>query len=176
MKDKIKIESCSFDLVLPIWQNYLWPGRKTPIESFSALKRTGGINLDYKNRDLYFFSAVKMIHNEHGEDLSKPALMGVVSGHQTENYEFRLRGLYVFEKYRNQGVGHALLQEVESKAILLQSRLMWSLPRKTNFIFYQKNGFKQVSDWSHEYEFGPNCTAVKELDAVHSTLRSPVVV
>lgn len=167
MKVKFKIERCTFDLVLSVWKDHLWPDRKTSIEPYSVLKLNGGFDMDYKNREVYFFSAKKIFDNTKSVETNttndKQEIIGVVSGHQTVASEFRLRGLYVFEKYRKQGVASALVKEVESTAYLLKSRLIWTLPRKNNLIFYQKNGFKQVTDWSDEYEFGPNCVATKEL-------------
>lgn len=160
MKNKlIKIESSTFALILPVWRDYLWPDRKTLIEPFSVLKFCGGFNMDYKNRTCYFFSAKNMSeqHGPIGE------LMGVVSGHGTEAQEFRLRGLYIFEKYRNHGVARALVQEIERRALLSEACLIWTLPRKANLAFYVKQGFTQITDWSNEYEFGPNCVAAKHI-------------
>lgn len=179
---KFTITECEFTDVLPFWRDRLWPGRKSPIEPYSALGRDGSINIHYAKNQVWFLKAVCAeftqeavvtrnfnqgpVVTRNSSDMglclpSQATIVGVTSGHFTEPREFRIRGTYVMPQYQDHGVGRQLIEKIIEIAVTNQAKLVWTLPRQNSFSFYKKCGFEQATDWSNDYEFGPNCVAQK---------------
>lgn len=95
-------------------------------------------------------------------------LAGVNSGHacaeiKTYGKNYRSRGLYVFEKYRNMGIGTALLLATSEQARKERMKTIWSYPKNTSWNTYSKAGYSLASDWEIS-ETGTNAYAYSILD------------
>jgi GNAT superfamily N-acetyltransferase len=99
------LEKISFDQILPIWNNYLWPERVSEITPTSAMCYLGGYDLVNMDSMPTFFAY--MIEGE---------IAGVNSGHMCKDNDYRSRGLYVFEKFRGRGIGTILLKDTIEQA------------------------------------------------------------
>ena len=95
----------TFEEVYPIWNEELWPGRVSKIESMSSLywKQPREIIKDSSIFDKYTpsFFVIK-------EDNK---IVGVNSGFRTDERIYRSRGLWVREEYRTKGYGKTLLMQ-----------------------------------------------------------------
>jgi len=171
------LEECRFEDVLPIWQASLWPGRLSKIESNSAMKWLGGIDLELMKAPASFWRV----------RLKKENLdVGVLSGHfggliDIENHgtgrlaetvrqvrSYRTRGLYVEPKFRAHGASKILMAAALEQAKRETCEVAWTFPRQSTMPVYEKLGFKMVSQWIGENdpgagEFGPNCYAIRYL-------------
>lgn len=130
------IKIVSFNDVLPIWKNHLWPDRKSEITSNSAMCFLGGYDLVNMNTSPTFFAY--MIDGE---------IAGVNSGHMCKDNEYRSRGLFVFEKFRGRGIGTELLKATIEKAREEGAALCWSYPKDTSRKTYESAGFALVSEF-----------------------------
>ena len=146
----------TFDEILPIWRDHLWKGRKTDIKPTNGLKFLGGFDKEIEKNTPTFVGAY--INNK---------LVGVNSGHATNDSEYRSRGIYVLPEYRGQGVAQELLQSIEDQAVVEKKVTLWSMPRASALKTYEKFGFEVVSDYFDDMEFGPNCYVVKLLEVSH---------
>lgn len=147
-------EEVSYDDVLPLWEEYLWPGRESRIGPMSSMLYYGGYNLDiYGIYEPTFFG---IYDNEE--------LVGVNSGHRTDYNAYRSRGLYVNPSFRGLGIGKRLLLATCNKAREEQCNFAWSMPRKGSEFAYTSVGFELTSDWFNEgVEFGPNAYCIMYL-------------
>ena len=130
------IVEIDFDTILPIWRDYLWPKRESPIEPTSAMNFMGGYDLKNMCSLPTFFAY--MIDGE---------IAGVNSGHMCKDNDYRSRGLYVFEKFRGKGIGAELLKATIERAKEEGAALCWSYPKDTSWNTYAKAGFVLVSDF-----------------------------
>ncbi len=146
----MEIRKINFSDILPIWENNLWPGRKSPIKPVSTIQFMGSYDMSLKKSKPTFFGA-----------FVNDKIAGVISGFKTSEEMYRCRGIYVFEKFRGRGYSQKLFLSCEAQALEERSVSMWSLPKKEIISVYQKFGFIKVSEWIHEYEFGPNCFVKK---------------
>jgi GNAT superfamily N-acetyltransferase len=151
--DRLSIKEIDFEQVLPIWENFLWPNRTSKTSPMSSMCYLGGNDMDiYKKYKPRFC----------GLYIDKE-LVGVNSCHQTSDTQMRLRGIFLFEKWRNRGLGAHLFKFVDDSAALANCAEIWSFPRLERRRSYEKAGYKMVSDPVHTGEFGPNLYALKEL-------------
>ncbi len=173
------LEDCQFEDVLPIWQAKLWPGRISKIESNSAMKWLGGIDLELMQAPASFWR-IRLAENQF--DKTEPPVIAVLSGHfgglissDNENIDskklvrgFRTRGLFVAPEFRGMGAASAIMNAAFIEAKRSGCEVVWTFPRKTAMPAYEKMGFKMVGSWVGENdpgagEFGPNCFAIKHL-------------
>lgn len=155
MRNNKVIRKVQFSVVLPLWE-LLWPHRKSKIEPISYINPNGEIDMSI-GQYLATFWGILSKENK---------LIGVVSAHQTEKRVFRLRGLYVIDSFRGQGLASKLINHVCEYTKKKGAMEIWTLPRKTSWPVYQKIGFKLYTDWINDkYEFGPNAFAKKNLFA-----------
>ena len=84
-------------------------------------------------------------------------IVGVNSAHRSSEKEFRSRGLYVFEKYRNKGIGKKLLEYSIDLGKLEGCKTCWSVPRKTALSTYLAAGFNQTTDFFKTETSDENC-------------------
>lgn len=140
----------TFEKILPVWRDKLWPGRESAIEPVSAIDEDGSINMEIMNSNPVFIACTE---NEN--------IIGVVSGFKTGE-KFRSRGLWVSENVRNSGVGQGLMLELEKVARSQRCSAIWTMARNDAFPFYEKAGFikKKVIT---QYEFGPHVICEKTL-------------
>lgn len=132
----MSVKQITFDEVLPIWKNYLWPDRVSEITSNSAMCFLEGYDLFNMQTIPTFFAYV--IDDE---------IAGVNSGHMCRDNEYRSRGLFVFEKFRGKGIGTILLKATIMQAQEEKAKMCWSYPKLTSWSTYQKAGFVLASDW-----------------------------
>jgi GNAT superfamily N-acetyltransferase len=148
------IQRIDWNTILPVWRDRLWSGRKTDIKPTNGLKFLGGFDKNIEKNDPIFVGAYV-----NGK------LVGVNSGHATNQSEYRSRGIYVFPEYRGRGIAQELLKAIEKQAIAERKGTLWSMPRASALKTYEKFGFEVVSDFFDDMEFGPNCFVVKLLEA-----------
>jgi GNAT superfamily N-acetyltransferase len=146
------IQEVSFEDVLPVWQFQLWPGRKSPIESVSAIDEYGNINAEIMNATPHFLGCYQ----------SAGTLIGVVSGYSTSKKSFRSRGLWVDQNHRHHGLGSTLINHLQKRALQLNHHYIWTMARHSSLSFYQKIGFVSTREL-HQYEFGPHFICTKNL-------------
>ena len=143
----------TFEEVAPVWQQHLWDS-KYKFESTSSMLFLGGYDVEIpKKYTPFFWKAV--CDNE---------LAGVVSAHQTSSKHFRIRGLYVFEKFRRKTIASDLILLGYEKASTFDVDIIWAAPRKTNVSLFEKMGFERKSEPTSEgFLYGPNCYVSKTL-------------
>lgn len=144
----MKIESITFEQILPIWQEFLWPNRDSAIEHFSCLE-FGKHPYEY-NTDFKYSSFIGLGIFDQGE------LIAVNSAHQT-NDSLRSRGLYVTPNYRGCGLGKLLLEQTIQIGKDKNLEFTWSMPRKTSIKAYQAAGFGRTSVWFSTETSDSNC-------------------
>ncbi len=135
----LEIKRISFDEILPIWEKFLWPNRNSPIETHSAILFNTypyQYNTAMFDIEAQFFGAY--INNE---------LAGVNSGHLIGDNTYRSRGLYVFDEFRGQSIGRALLSATIDYSVAKNADFCWSIPRSSAIKTYLNAGFKITGDW-----------------------------
>ncbi|MBN8539874.1 MAG: GNAT family N-acetyltransferase [Deltaproteobacteria bacterium] len=174
------LEECRFEDVLPIWQAKLWPGRISKIESNSAMKWLGGIDLQLMQEPASFW---RILVSKKKINEPEPSVIAVLSGHfgglipapNVQNSDsanlmrsFRTRGLYVAPEFRGLGAASAVMNAAFTEAKRTGCEVAWTFPRKSAMPAYEKMGFQRVGPWIGEKdpsagEFGPNCFAIRHL-------------
>jgi GNAT superfamily N-acetyltransferase len=145
------VQQITFEQILPIWKNKLWPNRVSKIETHSAMTWPSShpnqpYDMNAFNYPIYFFGSYK-----------NDRLIGVNSGHLTSPTEFRSRGLWVDPEFRGMGLAKQLLEKTIQQAIQSNASLIWSLPRITSLDTYHSVEFTTVGEVINEgVEFGPN--------------------
>lgn len=130
------INLISWETIKHVWTDHLWTKRESPIEPNSAMNFLNG----YSSYNLHTTPTFL------GYFVDKE-LAGVNSGHMCENNQYRSRGLYVFDKYRGQGLGVKLLLATINQAKNENADMIWSLPRYTSWNTYSNAGFVLSSEW-----------------------------
>ena len=131
----------SFDTILPIWQDKLWPNRQSAIEPMSAM--TWPFEGAPDPIDMNIFNYMPTFWGVYIDD----KLVGVNSGHRTDHTQYRSRGIWVDPDYRGRGIAQQLFTLTEHQALVEGSLLLWSIPRKTALPAYTKFGFETVGDY-----------------------------
>ena len=131
------IETITFEEILPVWRNHLWPDRTSTIESNSAMCYKDGYDMFNMNTIPTFFAC--KINNE---------IAGVNSGHMCKDNHYRSRGLFVFEKFRGMGIGTKLLIATIEQGRKENAHMCWSYPRDTSWRTYSSAGFLLDGEFS----------------------------
>lgn len=131
------IETITFEEILPIWRNHLWPDRTSPIESNSAMCYKDGYDMFNMNTTPTFFAY--KINNE---------IAGVNSGHMCKDNHYRSRGLFVFEKFRGLGIGTKLLIATIEQGRKENAHMCWSYPRDSSWKTYSSAEFLLDGEFS----------------------------
>ena len=159
------VEESSFEEIFEIWDKKLWPNRVSKIEERSALKWTSNLYLTWgnieikKDRKSIWENKTTFWKITDGD-----IIVGVNSGFKTENTIYRSRGLWVHEDYRGYGLSTQLLKATLEQAKNEQCSHIWTMPRKSALVAYEKVGFRKIGKWFDEtVEFGPNCLAIMKL-------------
>ena len=145
------VHEITFQEILPIWQNKLWPNRVSTIETHSAMTwpythPNQPYSMDIFSYPVTFFGIY-----------DQKRLIAVNSGHLTTHTEYRSRGLWVDPAYRGMGLAQTLLSVTVERARQEGVDMIWSIPRLTALPAYKKVGFKTVGNIIDEgVEFGPN--------------------
>lgn len=129
------IKIITWEEILPIWKNQLWPNRTSPVETNSAMCYLQGHNMSNMITHPTFFGYIQ-----------DNKIVGVNSGHACED-NYRSRGLWVEPGYRNQGIGTILLKATIDQGVSEGFDLIWSYPRNTSWPTYRSAGFKLTSKW-----------------------------
>lgn len=137
--------------IYPIWKNYLWPNRTSPIEPNSAMCYLGEYDMFNMSTQPTFFAY--MIDDK---------IAGVNSGHLCNNQQYRSRGLFVFDEHRKKGMGTQLLLATIEQARTENAQLCWSYPRQDSWRTYEKAGFRLQSEFKPD-ENGLNAYCSIEL-------------
>ena len=142
------IEKISFDEILPIWRDHLWPDRTSPIESNSAMVYLEGHDMFNMTTNPTFFA-----YKIDGR------IAGVNSGHKCSKGHYRSRGLYVFDEFRGLGIGVKLLLATIDQGRKENAVICWSYPRETSWKTYDIAGFELASKFEIS-ETGTNAYCV----------------
>ncbi len=149
----IQCKESNFKEILNLWQK-LWP-KRNDIRPMSSLL----VNLDH---DMSIYDNYKPKFWALYSNNRVP--IGVLSGHKTSQVDYRIRGLYVKEDYRNNNYSKLLLEKALNQAHSESCQTIWTLPRKNSLFAYENYGFKKTSDWFDEkMQLGPNCVCVLKL-------------
>lgn len=135
----MKITHISWNEIAQVWRFQLWPGRRSPIESHSAMTWPWTSDSDY---DMQIFNQPVTYWGAYENHI----LVGVNSGHGTTDSEYRSRGLWVDPDWRFRGTGTKLLKHTCNYASDQGYAMIWSLPRVSIIKTYQSAGFKEVGD------------------------------
>ena len=131
----------SFEDILPIWENKLWPNRESAIEGVSAMTWPYEGNPDPIDMNIFDYQPTF-----YGVFMDNK-LVGVNSGHRTTDTQYRSRGIWVDPDYRKRGVAQLLFVLTEHQARIEKCEMMWSIPRKTALTAYTNFGFTTVGDF-----------------------------
>lgn len=153
------ITKITFDEILPIWRDQLWPGRVSPVETHSAMMY---LSNDYSMANFecpaVFFGAFQ-----------SGKIIGVNSVHGCSDGTWRSRGLWVAPDYRGRNIGGELLASSIATAKDNGALFLWSMPRQTAWSVYRKCGFTLASEWTATETSAANAYAICHLDKIDST-------
>jgi GNAT superfamily N-acetyltransferase len=180
----IIIKKITWEEILPIWTNELWPQsvRQSKIESTSAMScfkidvwdETARI---FKGIDHYDLENMKFTPTFWGA-FDDDKLIGCNSGHMTLDRLYRSRGLYVKPDSRGWRIGQKLLLKTISQAYHERAIAVWSYPRLESWETYNHcefhlKGYGYNFHWEKQ-ETGTNSRCLKELDRAElRKLRAP---
>jgi N-acetylglutamate synthase-like GNAT family acetyltransferase len=128
------IKLIDFETIEKIWNNHLWPNRTSPIKTHSAMMHLGGYDMGNYNLPVFFIGYY---------DNNK--LIGTNSYHYCTDNSLRIRGLWVHNDFRKQGIASNLIKYVIDHKD--QSGYIWAYPRRTSLNIFNSLGFVQTSDW-----------------------------
>ncbi len=149
----VDLRVITFEEVYPIWDKNLWNGRLSEIKSMSSMMFLEGYDMTIYSKYIPKFWG---LYDEN--------LIGVNSGFQSSEFEYRSRGLWINKNYRKRGYSSYLLNAAINEALVLGCEKIWSIPRKAALKSYEAVGFSRCSNWTDEgMEFGPNCYVQKIL-------------
>ena len=113
----------TFQDVKVIWNEKLWPNRKSTIKEMSSMQYLDGFDMAIYEKYKPTFFIVK--HQDK--------IVGVNSGHRTKDRLYRSRGIWVDPEFRRYGVAQILFDMTEKQAkkvIANLKKLVPKLPRK----------------------------------------------
>lgn len=131
------ITTIDYKEIYPIWKIHLWSNRTSRIEPVSAMIYKG--SYDLKNQ---YYTPVFLAY------ILDDDIAGVNSGHFCYDNTYRSRGLFVFPKYRNKGIGTELLLATVEEAKKTSAKFIWSYPRFESWRTYEKAGFTLTGTWA----------------------------
>jgi len=146
----ISVIPIDFDTILPVWQQFLWPGRSSTIRPVCPMLFLGVY--DMKVCDKYVEDTVF-----YGAYDSSNLLCAVCSGHPTSATDYRLRGLYCLPDYESLGLRQNMIQAIYNAAKAVKRDVVWCMPRLGAVDFFERSGFVQMSEpFIDNVEYGPN--------------------
>ena len=96
----------TFQDVKNIWNEKLWPNRKSTIKEMSSMQYLDGFDMAIYEKYKPTFFIVK--HQDK--------IVGVNSGHRTKDRLYRSRGIWVDPEFRRYGVAQILFDMTEKQA------------------------------------------------------------
>lgn len=161
------VQQITFQEILPIWHDKLWPNRVSKIETHSAM------TWPYTHINQPYDAAVFLYPATFFGIYDQNKLIAVNSGHLTTQQEYRSRGLWVDPEYRGMGLAQMILISAIEQAKQEGAEMIWSIPRLTALPSYERVGFKTVGDIIDEgLEFGPNIYCWLELNIMYDKLHA----
>ena len=151
------IKKISFEEILPVWKEKLWPDRESAIEPMSAM--TWPFEGNHQPINMSIFEFEPLFWGVYFKD----KLIGVNSGHRTSSTQYRSRGIWVDPEYRMHGVSQHLFLQLQDQAVLEGCEMIWSIPRKTALKAYTKFGFQTVGDYFGTETADANIYAIKRI-------------
>lgn len=142
----------NFEKILPIWRK-LWPvGKIYPISSMLYL---GGYDVSIQNKFTPSYFAL----------CCDKEIIGVISGHKSNQEQYRLRGLYIESEYRNRFLSKKLFECIDKQARKENCNFIWSLPRKQAIKAYKSAGFVQSTKFfsTQDVSWYENCYVFKNI-------------
>jgi GNAT superfamily N-acetyltransferase len=128
----------TFNQVLSVWKEKLWPDRSSAIEPMSAM--TWPFEGDPQPINMSIFEFEPTFWGVYIDN----QLVGVNSGHRTSDTQYRSRGIWVDPAHRGKGVAQQLFMMTEYQAQVENCEMIWSIPRKTALSAYTNFGFQTV--------------------------------
>ena len=151
-----KLEKITFDVIKPVWEEHLWSSRESPIKTHSSMTLPFDNDVDF-DMQIYNYPATYWALFFDNE------IVGVNSGHKTSDNQYRSRGLWVDEKFRKNGLGQLLLNQVVNQACIEKCNIVWSIPRLSAFSTYEKVGFIQFGSIFKTETSDANVYAIKHI-------------
>lgn len=151
------ISKLSWDDVLPIWKQQLWPTRTSPIETHSAMTWPFEGNPAPYDINIFNYPVTYLGAIQDGK------IIGTFSGFKTTDTQYRLRGAWVDAAYRKQGVLTSIIHELHSQAIAEGAKMVWCTPRKSSYSLYLKLGYTTRGDFFGSETSDANIYVTKEL-------------
>jgi N-acetylglutamate synthase-like GNAT family acetyltransferase len=130
----------TFEHILPVWENNLWPGRKSAIETHSVMTWPWSEQPRY---DMSIFEYPATFWCATNQD----KVIAVISGHKTSQKHYRTRGIWVDSDHRLRGISQMLFLLVGAQAKLEHCNKLWSLPKQSAIRAYTKAGFITEGDY-----------------------------
>lgn len=151
------IKTASFEEILPLWRDQLWPDRQSTIEPLSMIDSQGRIDLGLRElallRPPVFFKLTA--------PLGSPPV-GCQGIQRTGLRETRLRGLWVAPELRGQGWGRRLVETALEDARTRGENRVWVMARSSAEDFYAACGLRAY-DRVTGYEYGPHVLMERRL-------------
>lgn len=161
------VKQITFQEILPIWRDQLWPNRVSKIETHSAM------TWPYTHVNQPHDAAVFLYPATFFGIYDQENLIAVNSGHLTTQTEYRSRGLWVDPDYRGNKLAQTILLATIDQAKQEGAKMIWSIPRLSALPAYERVGFKTVGDIIDEgVEFGPNIYCWLELNIVYDKIHA----
>lgn len=148
------VKEIDFATIEQIWRDWLWPGRVSAIEPYSAMRF-----MDDKY-DGSFADRPQIFLGGYFEEDRLENIMAVNSLHLAESYMARSRGLWLAPKLRGMGLGKQMLVATNDRARELGAEAIWSFSRQSSITTYEAAGYVRTSSWMDHGEFGPNAYVI----------------
>lgn len=143
----ILLRKITWEEILPIWEEHLWPDRTDAIESNSAMNFIDERQLSkdtehplWEDVQTYDLENMKTTPTFWGA-FHNDKLVGVNSGHMCIDKLYRSRGLVVLPEYRNLQIAQKLLMKTISQAKHEGAIACWSYPKQSVQKVYSRQGF-----------------------------------
>lgn len=139
-KYHMHIEKIDFATILPIWKDKLWPMRISPIETHSAMTWPFDNPDSPYDMNIFNYPATYIAAKDQGH------IVGVMSVHPSSDIHCRIRGVWVQEDHRLQGICTEMLGVIDEVAALEGCKMIWGIPRMAALPVYLKYGYIQCGD------------------------------
>jgi hypothetical protein len=101
-----EVVELTWEEVLPIWRNQLWPNRKSEIKTHSSMVYLGGYDMSIYNNPVHYW----------GFKSNTEEVFGVLSGFKSGPDIYCYRGLWLHESLRGQNLSQVLFANGEEIA------------------------------------------------------------
>ena len=156
MESSGRIKNITFEEIRYYWERFLWPEYPKVSHKIDIFP--------HKN---YCYTFYRYISQENLEKIAKITyigyfldnkIVGVVSGYRSNKDYYRLRGLWIIENLRRQGIASELVRFLEKNC---EQKYLWTTPRSTALPFYLNYGFIVTGSFDDKV-YGKTYVAKKE--------------